>query len=329
MNRSYGGGSRGQYDPVRRRGAIALVVGAAFAVLLVVGLFLLLRGGEEESGSRPAMQSTTTSNPAAGGPETTSLIITETTEPEQDTGAIEEEAAEPESQDTDEAAAASPGEESGVDKQGDGGSEEAVEGTPVDQDGSGNGSESGGTGSDGSQSGEQAAGTGGTPPQGEGSRTEESEVAAKEPGVFDPAGKNPEPGDLTETDRQRVEFTVANFVNATYGYTGDDPTEYARGIERNVMLPAFYDSPGSEKIKQYVDAVKEGEISSSASLDRFEITQTKPLGVSGTAYFVVGESYGEQGRIEGETKEYRQDITLVPQGEVYKIRGVSVEKEVG
>jgi len=308
--RGYSGGSAGQYDPVRRRGALALIVGAVVAVVVLVALFSLL-GGDDESGVAPTVQSTTASNPAAGGSETTAVITAESTDQERESARAEA------------AETGSGGEDSGEGQQDEGDPGQPAQGTPVSESDSGGGPE---TAPDGDV---QPPGAGSPSAPGEGSRSEGSEFGSNEPGVFDPAGKDPEPGELTETDRQRVGFTVQKFINAAYGYTGDDVTEYVRGIERNVIFDDFYESPGGGEIKTYVEAVRESGVSAAASLERFEITETNPGDVHGTAYFVVGESYGEQGGVEGETTQFRQRIRLVPEGEVFKVRWISVEEEIG
>lgn len=139
----------------------------------------------------------------------------------------------------------------------------------------------------------------------------------------------PDYAELNATQEQRVRGTVSAYIVSAYGYTGSDVTIYARGIEQNVVLPEFYDSAGGEQVKERVQQVREGEVENAAVLERFEIEQRGSEEVVGTAYYAVGDSYDEAGtEVEGGGTSYREQITLVPQDSVYKVRQSSGPEEV-
>lgn len=172
---------------------------------------------------------------------------------------------------------------------------------------------------------------GGNPEEDQGSEDGGSgeQGAVNEPAGFDPLNKNAKPGDLTETDEGRVRLTVSKFVNSAYGFSGDDKTAYAREVEQNVILPDFYDSPGGDAITQRVQNFDADEVMGAAKLNDFEIETTEPDRVVGTATFSTGDSYADNGDVEGGKREYRQRITLAPQGAIYKISAASEAREVG
>lgn len=290
-----GRNTRSEYEPTTRWGPL-IIVGAVVLVLVVgIGLLMLIGSGsgEQAQSDQSASQSAPTTNPAVASGETTVALPAEDTEAEEGQ------------------ASGSPG--NGEDGSESGGSSEGEEAsaTPVsDEQGSDGGEES--------ESGSGAEG-GGARPDG----------AANAPGGFDPLNKNAKPGDLTETDRERVELVVSEFITSAYGYTGDDPTEYVRDVEANVVAPDFYDSPAGVDVTERTQKVNESGVRSSAKLESFEITKTEPERVMGTAYYATGGSYERNGELKGEQTSYSQEIRLVPDGEVYRVRAGSKPEETG
>jgi hypothetical protein len=293
-------------------GAVALVLVA------VVVLFLVMRGSSQTAEGPPAGVSTTEDfNPA--GQESTTMNegpMPETT------------ASETTNSQTTESETPKSGSESGSES----GSGSSAEGDSGDgnrdgSDGSGSSDGSGQSGEDVQRAGPEPGSIPGATGGGEGNRETESESAAKEPGVFDPAGKNPEPGDLTDTDKQRVEFAASQFVTAVYGYTGDDAEEYVNEIGRTVVGEEFYKSPGGQKVRDYSEEVDVYGVESAAKVDRFEVKDTEPGKVVGMAHFDTADSYSRYGDLEGDKTRYTQKLTLVAEGEIYKVFSAEIREE--
>jgi hypothetical protein len=143
--------------------------------------------------------------------------------------------------------------------------------------------------------------------------------AHHEPGVYDPLGVDPEPGDLTPRDERRARLAAAKFVAAAYGYSGEDPDEYNQGVGETVVWPGFYDSEGAEEIRRFAGQVRSSGTESAAKLDRFEVQGSEPEEVVGYAYFRTADTYDRYGEIEGDEKSYRQRLKLARQGAVFKV----------
>lgn len=146
---------------------------------------------------------------------------------------------------------------------------------------------------------------------------------------FDPLGKNPKPGDLTETQTQRVKDTADRFITAVYGYTGNSREDYEQGIEQAALTHGLYRSPGGERIQQYAKAAGEGGITSAAVMDRFEITGTSTGRVEGVAYFEVGKTYNRYAELKGDTTAFEQKLTLAPMQGSYRVIGAEAEQQQG
>lgn len=146
---------------------------------------------------------------------------------------------------------------------------------------------------------------------------------------FDPLGKNPKPGDLTETQSQRVKDTADRFITAAYGYTGNSTEDYEAGIEQAALTHGLYRSPGGERIQEYAKAAGEEGITSAAVMDRFEITSTSTGRVEGVAYFEVGSSYNRYAELTGDTTAFEQKLTLAPMQGSYRVIAAEVEQQQG
>lgn len=289
-----GGRNRGQYEPTTRWGLVVVIAAVVLMIVLLVVLFAALNGGSESDGQdrQSAADAPRVGNPAAVSEESTSGETTS----QKTTSESPEEQAETGAGDEGESDGEGPDQEE----------EQQATNQPVSD-------ESGDPDEDQDSGGEGSYGQG----------------AVNERAGFDPLNKNAKPGDLTETDRDRARLTVWKFVSSAYGFSGNDKTAYARGVEQNVVLPDFYESPGGEAIAQRVQNFEEEEVSGAAKLEDFEIESTDPERVVGTASYVTGESFARSGDLRGDKSEYRQRITIVPQGEIYKVSAASEREEMG
>lgn len=280
---------RNAYEPATRWGLLVAIGAVVLVVVIGIAVLMLAGGGsgEQAESNQSASQAPAAPNPAVT-PVDETVETTQTTE------------------------AAPPAE---------------GEGSASNEDG---GEQSGGSGEDTPSTGTPVSGDRESadqqqpPPEAGPGESEgpQSEGAANEPGGFDPLNKNAKPGDLTETDKGRVELAVSKFIISAYGYRGGDPTEYVRGLETNVVVPDFYDSPAGAGVTEQTQKVAEGGVESAATMERFEINKTEPELVEGTAYY-------EAGPVDGSQSNYRQQITLVPDGAVYKVRSASAPQEIG
>lgn len=149
-----------------------------------------------------------------------------------------------------------------------------------------------------------------------------------EPGGHDPLGLGASAADLSDTARQRVELTAADFVLYAYGYSGDDEQEYLSYLNEVVLSPEFYSSPGAEEIRAVRGEIESGGTEGTAVLDEFEIAQEGEQEVRGVAYFTLGDSFGDEGELSGETRSYGQPLNLVAWGEGYKVQAADSREEI-
>lgn len=167
-----------------------------------------------------------------------------------------------------------------------------------------------------------------TTPDEQTSPAEPTSAAEPQPVESGPAAE-PDYAALNETQQQRVRGAVSGYIVGAYGYTGSDPTEYARRVESNVILPDFYYSEGGQYLKERIGQVKDGKVEGAAVLERFEIQESGDGEVVGTAYFSQGRSYDESGvAIEGGGTSYSERFTLKPFESVYRIAASSGPQEV-
>lgn len=142
-----------------------------------------------------------------------------------------------------------------------------------------------------------------TPPEG----------ATHEPGGYDPLGTGAEPGDLSETERGRVEMAATNFVLAAYGYKGDKQQEYSTVLNRTIFPWTFYESPGGAYVKDYRRRINDGGLEGSAVVDRFEMKETSLEEVKGVVHFVVEDELGK--------RSVTQELTLKPHRAIWRVSG--------
>lgn len=156
-------------------------------------------------------------------------------------------------------------------------------------------------------------------------REEAAEAPPPEPAVYDPLGKDPEPGELTETDRKRAELAAFRFVQAGYGVAlrGEEGRlEYVDGVNATVAYPEeFWPSPGGRVLSALADRIEGGGVSNSASFEGLRAGREDADGeLPATARFALDEGDGE--------KAYEQELTLVRWGAVWRVRHAEAPKEV-
>jgi hypothetical protein len=295
-----------------------LFCAVALVLVVVVVLFFVMRGSSQTAEGPPAGVSTTEDFNPAGQESTT---MSEVTMPERTSSETDSET---------ESEGAGSGSEGG--NEGDWGEDpEAESGTESGTEFADAANDAGGGDAGPEESVQRAGPEPGSIPGasggGEGNRETESDIASKETGVFDPAGKNPEPGDLTVTDEKRVEFAASQFVTAVYGYTGEDAEEYVNEIGRTVVGEEFYKSPGGQKVRDYSEEVDIYGVESAAKVVRFEIKESEPGKVVGIAHFDTADSYSRYGDLEGDKTRYTQKLTLVAEGEIYKVFSAEIREE--
>ena len=142
-------------------------------------------------------------------------------------------------------------------------------------------------------------------------RTTPPEGAAEEPAGHDPLDTGAKPGDLTETEKGRIELAASNFVVYAYGYTGDDEAEYNKNINRILFPWSFYESPGGQYLKDYRQRINDGGTKSEARLDDLELVETSPKKTTAKAKFSVQDDTGE--------RRLSQKLTLEPFGAAWRV----------
>ena len=143
-------------------------------------------------------------------------------------------------------------------------------------------------------------------------RTTPEEGAAHEPAGHDPLGTGADPGDLTETDKGRVEAAARNFVTSAYGYTGREDSEYRTNLNRFIFPWSFYESPGARYVTEYHQRIRTGGTGSTATLERFELGEKTQDTVKGVAYFRVEDASG--------TRRMSQELELEPFEPVWRVK---------
>lgn len=183
--------------------------------------------------------------------------------------------------------------------------EPLAEGDPLSRDGSRDGSRDVAGEASRDRSPEDPAGVEPDPDLPEGG-------SSAEPGRYDPLGTGAAPGDLSPTEKGRVEQAVANYVLYAFGYTGEDQSEYNSAVNLTVVSPEFHSTPGGESVAFFSERVAAGGTESTATLEGFETSGESLEEVTGTATFTM----------EGSLREGRftQELTLVKWGALWKVR---------
>ena len=142
------------------------------------------------------------------------------------------------------------------------------------------------------------------------------EAAAGEP-AYDPLGKAPAAGDLSETDRGRAELAVFRFVDAAYDFEGDGPearVSYVEDVNWTVDSPEFWQSPqspGGQALESVAERTQQYGVENEATFREFRIEDPSSERVAGTAVFTLDEGDGE--------KTYQQQVVLRRWAAVWRV----------
>jgi hypothetical protein len=158
------------------------------------------------------------------------------------------------------------------------------------------------------------------PAPGSGEREPPEGGVHEEPALHDPLGTGARPGDLSETERGRVEQAASQFVIYAYGYSGDDPDQYTAGVNQAVIPDPFYESPGAAYVEEFARRVESGGTSSTATLQAFEITEVSGERAEGVARFTIEDPSG--------TKRLSQELHVRRLGAIWRVSGAGIIEEV-
>lgn len=142
----------------------------------------------------------------------------------------------------------------------------------------------------------------------------------EEPASHDPLGTGARPGDLSETERGRVEQAASQFVIYAYGYSGDDPDQYTAGVNQAVIPDPFYESPGAAYVEEFARRVESGGTRSTATLQSFEIREVSGEKAEGVARFTIEDPSG--------TKRLSQELHVRRLGAIWRVSGAGIMEEV-
>lgn len=144
--------------------------------------------------------------------------------------------------------------------------------------------------------------------------------ASNEPGGYDPLGTGASPGDLSPTERGRVERAVGDYILYAFGYTGADRAEYTSAVNLAVVNPEFYETPGAAAVGAFSESVAEGGAESEARLEDFEMEEQSLQEVAGVARFSMDGSEG--------SGDFEQRLTLVKWGAGWKVRAADPMRRI-
>jgi hypothetical protein len=151
------------------------------------------------------------------------------------------------------------------------------------------------------------------------------EAAFGEP-AYDPLGKGASAGDLSETDKGRVELAASRFVDAAYDFEGVGSSarvSYVEDVNWTVDSPEFWESPqspGGRAIESVARRTEEYGVKNQATFREFRIDDTSLERVIGTAVFALDEGEGE--------KTYHQQLVLRRWAAVWRVLHAKQIEEV-
>lgn len=160
--------------------------------------------------------------------------------------------------------------------------------------------------------------------------------AKGEPSGYDPLGKGTDGPVLSETQLERAELAVSNYVTAVYGYSGDDDAEYQKKVGEAVVFPGFFSSPGAESVREVQRRIERSPdgVTSGATLKGFAVEQQTDEQIEGVAYFEVGERVAFSKTdpsgvsLEGEITRYAQPLDLRLYGPQWRVTAAGQRQEV-
>jgi len=144
--------------------------------------------------------------------------------------------------------------------------------------------------------------------------------ATNEPGVYDPLGIGAGPGEISATERERAEMAAFHFVDHAYGYSGGGRGEYVGGVNRTVVAPEFWESPGARALGALAERVERDDVERLAALTDFEMKRVDLGRVDGTARFWTDEGKGK--------KTFEQRLVLRRWGATWRVLYADEAREV-
>jgi hypothetical protein len=144
------------------------------------------------------------------------------------------------------------------------------------------------------------------------------EGASEEPGGHDPLGLGAEPNELSTTERSRAEAAAFHFVRHAYDRPENDRDEYLGGVDRIVVSPEFFGSPGGEVVGTIADRVAGAGVDSPATFEGFEVGRESLDRIEGLATF----------RLSGD-RRYEQELELVRWGATWRVISAGEIREAG
>lgn len=160
--------------------------------------------------------------------------------------------------------------------------------------------------------------------------------AEGEPGGYDPLGKGTDGPVLGETQLERAELAVSNYVTAVYGYSGSDFDEYQKKVGEAVVFPGFFSSPGAEHVREVQRQIEQSSkgVTNGAVLKGFSAEQQTEKRIEGVAYFEVGETVAFSKtaasgvELQGEVTSYAQPLNLQLYGPQWRVTAAGQRQEV-
>ncbi|QIN85329.1 hypothetical protein GBA63_21665 (plasmid) [Rubrobacter tropicus] len=160
--------------------------------------------------------------------------------------------------------------------------------------------------------------------------------AEGEPGAHDPLGRGTDGPVLSETQLERAELAVSNYVTAVYGYTGDDFNEYQKKVGEAVVFPGFFSTPGAEHVREVQRQIEQSPdgVTNGAVLNGFTAEEQTDEQIKGVAYFEVGDeiAFSETAargvELRGETTRYAQPVNLQLYGPQWRVTAAGQRQEV-
>lgn len=156
--------------------------------------------------------------------------------------------------------------------------------------------------------------------------------AAGDKAASDPADEQATPPSETtdsgaqQAREQEAKDVAGEFVEAVYGYSGDSEEEYRQGVMEHSQSYDLLSSPGAEEIRNYAEHAGEAGLSRAAWLTGFEVRRASDEQITASVEFAAGEGAGA--RITGERTTYRQQLSLRPHKDTYKVNYATIPESV-
>lgn len=140
-------------------------------------------------------------------------------------------------------------------------------------------------------------------------------------GDYGSLDEDSDPREQIGQDRETPEAAAADYIIATFGYTGDDVIEYREGVNDTIVYESFARSKGANIANDLAEVVEEGGANSAASLVDLDIRDQSESTVDANATFEMGGSYTESGEVTNDVDRSQQRIQLRKDNSVWKVSG--------